>query len=154
MTLHLELARFQHRLESAGTVVAPHADHLCVRLPLFISLRVRYDGERLAFDPRFGVVSRGTATMAIFGVMNAAVVGALVAGVAPPVMIAVGTIAVLAAAYETLRYVVTESAITRVSLLWGMRHEASVPAALGMGPAEPVHAGAGADPLRVRVRDE
>jgi hypothetical protein len=154
MTLHPELARFQRRLESAGTMVAAHADHLCVRLPLLISLRVRYDGERIAFEPRFGTVSRATATMATFGVVNVAVVGAAVAGFGLPVLVSVGSIGVLAAVYEALRYVVTESAITRVSVLWGMRSDAPVPAALGVGPAEPLHAAAAADPLRVRVRDE
>jgi hypothetical protein len=92
--------------------------------------------------------------MATFGVVNAAVVGAAVAGFALPVMVSVGSIGVLAAVYEALRYIVTESAITRVSLLWGMRSDASVPAALGTGPAQPLHGAPAADPLRVRVRDE
>jgi hypothetical protein len=154
--LHPELARFQRRLEAGGTVVAVHADHLCVRLPLLVSLRVRYDGERLAFDPRFGAVSRGTATIAIFGVMNAAVVGAALGGVALPVVVAVGTIGVLAAAYEGLRYIVTESAITRVTLLWSSRADApGAPplAALGTGPAEPLQAAVPADPARAGRRD-
>ena len=154
MPLHPELARFQRRLESSGAIVAAHADHLCVRLPLLISLRVRYDGERLAFDPRFGAVSRGTATIGIFGVMNAAVVGVALAGVGLPAMVLVGTIGLFGTVYETLRYVVTEAAITRVSLLWGTRHDTPAPAALGVGRAEPMHAPATADPVRVRVRDE
>jgi hypothetical protein len=158
--LHPELARFQRRLESAGTIVAAHADHLCVRLPLLISLRVRYDGERLAFDPRFGAASRGTATITTFGVMNAAILGAALGGVALPLVVAVGTIGVMAAAYEGLRYIVTESAITRVTLLWGTRDAARADeqgdavsaAVLGSGPAEPLRAGAAADTPRVHRR--
>jgi hypothetical protein len=157
MALHPELLGFQRRLESSGMVVAAHGDHLCVRLPLLISLRVRYDGERLSFDPRFGAASRGTATVATFGVMNAAVVGAALSGVALPLVVAVGSIGAMAAAYEGLRYIVTESAITRVALLWAARSgpaASASPGALGSGAAEPLRADARADPLRVRMREE
>jgi hypothetical protein len=154
MALHPELARFQRRLEANGTVVAVHADHLCVRLPLLVSLRVRYDGERLAFDPRFGAMSRTAATVATFGAANAAVVGTLVAGVALPTLVAVCTIGVLATAYEALRYVVTESAVTRVVLLWGTRTEPAAPGAIGSGPATPVRVDAAADPVHAARRTE
>jgi hypothetical protein len=153
MALHPELVRFQHRLEGAGTVVAAHGDHLCVRLPLLISLRVRYDGERLAFDPRFGAASRTIATMATLGAVNVAVVGSVVAGLALPTLVGVCTVGVLAAVYETLRYVVTESAITRVALLWGTRAgaEAAASPLVGAGPAQPVRVPADPVPLSRRA---
>jgi hypothetical protein len=152
MPLHPELVSFQRRLEASGTVVAVHADHLCVRLPLLVSLRVRYDGQRLAFDPRFGAVSRMTGTMTTFSVVNVAVVGSAFAGIALPAVVAVCTVGVLAAAYEGLRYIVTESAITRVALLWGARADPS--AALGSGPGQPFRTPAAADPVHAERRAE
>jgi hypothetical protein len=137
MALHAELSEFQRRLESSGAVVAAHADHLCVRLPMLISLRVRYDGERLSFDLRYGIVSRAVATTGVLVAANAVIVGAVVTGAALPVVVAVSAIGVLAGVYETMRYVVTESAISRVALLWGTRPGASAPAQLAGGSAWP-----------------
>jgi hypothetical protein len=152
MPLHPELVSFQRRLEASGTVVAVRADHLCVRLPLLVSLRVRYDGQRLAFDPRFGTVSRMTGTIATFGAVNVAVVASALAGIALPAVVAVCTVGVLAAVYEGLRYVVTESAITRVALLWGARADPA--GALGSGPAQPFRTPAAADPVHAERRAE
>jgi hypothetical protein len=138
MTMHPELSEFQRRLESSGAVVATRADHLCVRLPMLISLRVRYDGERLSFDPRFGIASRGVATIGVFGVANAAILGAVATGAALPVVVAMGAVGVLAGVYEAMRYVVTEAAISRVAMLWGTRPGADAPSQLGGGTAWPL----------------
>ena len=49
-----ELAALRAELERLGHVVAPHGDHLCVRLPLFASVRVRLEEGRLRCQPLVG----------------------------------------------------------------------------------------------------
>src|SRR5918992_5069001 len=54
-----EIAALRTELEQLGVVVAPHRDHLCVRLPLFASVRVRVDEQgRLDCEPMFGPLRR------------------------------------------------------------------------------------------------
>lgn len=139
VALHPELTGFATRLEAAGIVAAVHADHLCVRLPLLASVRVRYDGARLAFEPRFGAVSRTVATMSTLGSVSALLVGMTLSGIAVPALVAVGGLGALAGAYDVMRFVVTESAITRVTMLWAGTRERST-AQLGAGPATPLAA--------------
>ena len=148
MALHPELVSFERRLEESGIVAAVHSDHLCVRLPLLASVRLRFDGTRLTVDPRFGAASRTVATASTFGSVSALVVGMAVSGVALPAIVAVGAIGVLASAYDVMRFIVTESAITRVTYLWAARRTATAPLAIGSGPAVPVRADAGAETVR------
>ena len=154
MSLHPELVTFQRRLETTGVVVAVHADHLCVRLPLLASVRVRYDGARLAFDPRFGTSSRTMATASALLGSTAAVAVLVFSGVGLPIVVGVGVLAVLGSAYDTMRYVVTESAITRVALLWAGRPSIDSVAALGTGPARPLHADASLETVQARLHVE
>jgi hypothetical protein len=147
MALHPELAGFERRLEAAGMVAAVHADHLCVRLPLLASVRVRYDGARLSFEPRFGAASRTVATISTFGSVSALLVGMTLAGIAAPALVAVGAFGALASAYDVMRYVVTESAITRVTMLWTSAGERSA-AEIGPGTTVPLGAPVGREPLR------
>src|SRR3954468_5632881 len=119
--LHPELLAFQARLEAGGLVVARHADHICVRLPLLCSVRVRYDGERIVYEPRIGAVSRTAATVSTFGIATAAVVGFAATAAALPTVVTVGTLGVLAVGYDVLRYLVIEGAMNRATLLWELR---------------------------------
>jgi len=154
MTLHPELVSFQRRLEAVGTVAAVHADHLCVRLPLLASVRVRYDGDRLTFDPRFGASSRTMASVsALIG--STAVVAALIGwGVDLPFIVGAGILGVLGAVYDTMRYVVTESAMTRVVLLWAGSSPTAGVGAIGSGPPSPVHADAPRETIAARLHVE
>jgi hypothetical protein len=149
--LHPELVNFQRRLDAAGVVVAVHSDHLCVRLTLLASVRVRYDGTRLTFEPRSGAASRAAATVVTLFAGTGGVIGLIVTGAALPMTIGVGILGVLGSAFDVMRYVVTESAITRVTMLWATHAEPSAPGALGSVPARPRHAGGETvrDPLHV-----
>jgi hypothetical protein len=122
MMLHPELLAFHGRLEAAGLVAARHADHLCVRLALLCSVRVRYDGERLTYEHRFGGVTRAVATASTFGIATAAVAGLALTGAALPVILTAGSLGVLAVVYDAMRYIVTEGAVTRATLLWQSFH--------------------------------
>ena len=140
MELHPALLAFHTRLDAAGVVAARHSDHLCVRLDLLCSVRVRYDGQRLRCEARVGLVSRGLATVATFGIAAGAVAGAALLGAALPIVVTAGTLGALAAGAETLRYLLTEATITRVTLLWELERAHSTQE--GLFPAD-----AGAAPL-------
>jgi hypothetical protein len=101
----------------SGHVVVPHGDHICVRLPLLASVRVRVDGDGLRFSAQFGIVERSRALLGTFAIGTAGVVLAA-ATAATPVVVAVSAGAVLAGLYDTCRFVLTESCITRLQLLW------------------------------------
>ena len=139
-SLHPELLRFGRELEAVGVVAAVHADHLCVRLPLLASVRVRYDGERLSLEPRFGAVSRGVAVFGSFGTVTALIVGLTATGTALPALVAVGAVGTLAAAYDVMRFVVTEGAITRVTTLWALPRDTGERDLLSSGAAAPLDA--------------
>lgn len=149
MSLHPELIDFQRRLEAVGVIAAVHADHVCVRLPLLTSVRVRYDGARLAFEPRFGAASRVVATMATYFAASGAVLALAVTGTALPYVVSIGVLGTLAGVYDAMRYVVTESAVTRVALLWSaFRGTEPATGALGSGPARTVHPGGAGETIR------
>ena len=155
MTLHPELVEFQRRLEAVGVVAAVHSDHVCVRLPLLTSVRVRYDGARLAFEPRFGAATRGLATMSTFFAATAGVCALVFNGFALPYVVGIGVLGTLGAVFDAMRYVVTESAVTRVALLWSaFTGAAAAPEALGAGPARPIHPGAAGETVRPSLHVE
>ena len=115
-----EIAALGADLERLGVVVAPHRDHLCVRLPLFASVRVRVDEQgRLACEPMFGPLRR----------MHAFLVGTtgltLLAGAALYTNASFGPlasfVAVMAGIGSVCGFVLTESCITRVQMLWAGR---------------------------------
>ena len=136
MALHAELVAFQGRLEEAGVVAAVHSDHLCVRLALFASVRLRFDGARLSVDPRFGTLSRTPGTATTIAGASALVIGMTAGGAPLPVLVAVGALGVFASALDVMRWIVTESAITRVTSLWAARRTAAAIPAIGRGAAE------------------
>jgi hypothetical protein len=136
--LHPELLRFGKRLEALGFVTAVHADHLCVRLPLLASVRVRYDGERLSLEPRFGAVSRNTAIITTVASVSALLVGMTITGIAVPALVAVAGLSSLAAAYDVMRFIVTDGAVTRVTMLWAFPAGSEQRDAIGSAPAVPL----------------
>jgi hypothetical protein len=142
VSLHPELVDLQRRLDRTGVVAVEHPDHLCVRLPLLCSVRVRYDGARLTTEPRRGAVERTRATALKLG-GGAVAFGALLVtvGVDAPTL-AAGFFVGLAAAYDVLRYVLTESAVTRVQALWAARQAGPESAEAAAGAALPGRVGA------------
>lgn len=96
-------------------VVVEEPDHLNVRLPFFCSVRVYADGGRLRFESYFGIVSRvRSTTLKLGGITMAAIIaaryGATSAGIA-------AFVAVIAGIYDSIRWQVTEHAITRIVTL-------------------------------------
>ena len=77
--------------------------------------------------------------MSTLGSVSALLVGMTLSGIAVPALVAVGGLGALAGAYDVMRFVVTESAITRVTMLWAGTRERST-AQLGAGPATPLAA--------------
>jgi hypothetical protein len=116
-----EIAALRTDLERLGVVVAPHSDHLCVRLPLFAAVRVRLDEGNLRCDPIFGPLPRTTDLLLTLGGLTALVGGLFyVVGSTPAALIA-GFAGVMIAAAQVCRFVLTEGCITRVQLLWAAR---------------------------------
>ena len=155
MTLHPELVAFQRRLEAVGVVAAVHSDHVCVRLPLLTSVRVRYDGARLAFDSRFGAASSTVSTASSLLGATAAVAALIFISAPLPYVVGIGVLGTLGAVFDAMRYVVTESAVTRVALLWSaFTGTAAAPGALGAGPARPIHPGVAGETVRPSLHVE
>ncbi|MFN2563704.1 MAG: hypothetical protein ABR499_01665 [Gemmatimonadaceae bacterium] len=117
-----ELDDFRTDLERLGAVVAPHRDHLCVRLPLFASVRVRVDEQgRLDCEPMFGPLPRTRAVLFSTTVLTAAAGGLLYTTGSSPLALTVAFVAIMSAMGTAWRFVLTESCITRVQLLWAAR---------------------------------
>lgn len=108
------LLTLRSELEHLDYVVVPHGDHICVRLPLISSVRIRHDGDRFRFTPQFGPFRRSGGLLFTSSVSAAAVAGtALALGLAPVTLI-VGFLGVIALAHDACRFVITEGCLTRL----------------------------------------
>ena len=116
-----EIAALRTDLERLGVVVAPHSDHLCVRLPLFAAVRVRLEDGNLRCDPIFGPLPRTSELLLTLGGLTALVGGLFYFGAPTPAALVAGFAGIMAAAAQVCRFVLTESCITRVQLLWAAR---------------------------------
>ena len=121
------LSQFQGELQRVGLQVVPHRNHLCVRLPLFASVRVHLDDGELKLHLQTGPTGPGRAlawtalgTTAIVGVLATVIgVGALT------VTVAFGGVALLA--LELGQLVLADGCATRLMLQWGGRSVAPPP---------------------------
>jgi hypothetical protein len=116
-----EIAALRTDLERLGIVVAPHKDHLCVRLPLFAAIRVRLEDGNLRCDPFFGPLPRTSELLLTFGGLTALVGNLFYVVGATPAALTAGFAGVMIAAAQVCRFVLTESCITRLQLLWAAR---------------------------------
>jgi hypothetical protein len=117
-----EIAALRTELERLGVVVAPHSDHLCVRLPLFASVRVRVDDEgRLDCEPMFGPLPRTRALLVSTTALTVVAGGLLYTTGASPLALTAAFAGIMSAFGSVCRFVLTESCITRIQLLWAAR---------------------------------
>lgn len=117
-----EIAALRTDLERLGIVVAPHRDHLCVRLPLFASVRVRVDEQgRLDCDPMFGPLPRTRALLFSTAALTAIAGGLLFTTGASPLALTVAFAGIMSALGSVCGFVLTENCITRVQMLWTAR---------------------------------
>jgi hypothetical protein len=117
-----DIAAFRTELEQLGIVVAPHRDHLCVRLPFFASVRVRVDERgRLDCEPMFGPLNRTHAVLASATFLSAVTGGLLYLTGVSPLAVGAAFATIMSGLGSAWRFVLTESCITRVQLLWAAR---------------------------------
>lgn len=120
-TLDPALTDLSGELDRLGYKVVSHGDHLCVRLPLFASVRIRHTEGGFRFSPQFGPFGR-TGGLMLTSVVTAALVGWLaVATGASALTILVGFVGVVALAHDACRFVITEGALTRLQQLASTR---------------------------------
>jgi hypothetical protein len=136
-----EISSLRADLERLGNVVAPHRDHLCVRLPLFASVRVRIDDQgRLDCEPMFGPLNR-THAVQLSTTLLTLTTGALFYFTgASPLALFVGLLGIMSGLASVWRFILTENCVTRIQMLWAMRKQrdegvlfsASIPAVRGV----------------------
>ena len=112
--LDAALVSLRSELEQLDYVVVPHGDHICVRLPLLSSVRIRHDGDRFRFTSQFGPLRRSGGLLVTSGVSAAAVAGAAFAVGLAPLTLVVGFLGVIALAHDACRFVITEGCLTRL----------------------------------------
>ena len=111
----LELLRAE--LERLDYVVVQHGDHICVRLPLVSSVRIRHTDDRFRFVPQFGPFRRSGGLLFTSGVSAAAVAGSALAFGAAPLTLLVAFLGMVALAHDACRFVLTEGCLTRLQQL-------------------------------------
>lgn len=119
--LHPALVQLWDELDRVGYKVVFHGDHICVRLPLFASVRVRLatgnDATRFRFSPQFGPFGRTGGLLFTSGLAGAGVGAlALTFGLAPITFVA-AFVGVIGLAHDACRFVITEGALTRLQQL-------------------------------------
>ena len=108
------LLTLRSELEHLDYVVVPHGDHICVRLPLISSVRIRHHGDRFRFTPQFGPFRRSGGLLLTSGVSAAAVAGSAFTFGLDPTTVVVGFLGVIALAHDACRFIITEGALTRL----------------------------------------
>lgn len=108
------LLTLRSELERLDYVVVRHGDHICVRLPLISSVRIRHTDDRFRFTPQFGPFRRSGGLLFTSGVSAAAVAGAAFAVGLAPLTLVVGFLGVIALAHDACRFVITEGCLTRL----------------------------------------
>ena len=96
-------------------IVVEEPDHLNVRLPFFCSVRVYSDGERLRFESYFGVATRVKSTTLKLGATTALAVASARVGLGYAGIVAL--LAVIAGIYDSIRWQLTEHAVTRITTI-------------------------------------
>lgn len=116
------LQRLREELERLGMVVVPHGDHICVRLPLLTSVHVRVEGGVLRCEPRIGPLPRASTLAGTAAATAGSVATVAIAGLpALPLILATGGLAALGV--QLGGFVLAESCITRVQLLWARLYQ-------------------------------
>ena len=115
MPISAQLADLRARLETAGLIVVEEPEHLNVRLPFFCSVRVYSDAARLRFESYFGVAGRVKSTVAKLGGLTLLALASARYGMAYGGIVAL--LALVAGIYDSIRWQITEHAITRISII-------------------------------------
>lgn len=133
MALDPALGALRSDLQRLGFVVVPHGNHICVRLSMLASVRVRLADGALQLKPQFGPLQRATALLlGVVGIPSVVVAAFAAFGLEPMTLAAsAGGIGYLFS--DVYRLVLTESCMTRLQLLWAARapdrnREAAFPA--------------------------
>jgi hypothetical protein len=108
------LLTLRAELEHLDYVVVPHGDHICVRLPLISSVRIRHSGDRFRFTPQFGPFRRSGGLLFTSALSTAAVAGTAFTFGLDPATLVVGFLGVMALAHDACRFIITEGALTRL----------------------------------------
>lgn len=116
-SLDTDLELLRAELERLDYVVVPHGDHICVRLPLISSVRIRHSEGRFRFVPQFGPFRRSGGLLVTSVISVAAVGAAALAFGAAPLTIVIGFLGVVALAHDACRFVLTEGCLTRLQQL-------------------------------------
>jgi hypothetical protein len=116
-SLDADLELLRAELERLDYVVVPHGDHICVRLPLISSVRIRHSEGRFRFVPQFGPFRRSGGLLFTSGISVAAVGIAAFALGAAPLTLLIGFLGVVALAHDACRFVITEGCLTRLQQL-------------------------------------
>jgi hypothetical protein len=115
MPIPAQLVELRSRLEAAGMIVVEEPNHLTARLPFFCSVRVYSESDRLRFDSFFGVMSRVRSTTLKLGGLSMLAIASSRYGVGYAGIVAL--LAIIAGIYDSIRWQVTEHAITRITTL-------------------------------------
>jgi hypothetical protein len=103
------------RLAMMGFVIAPHGDHIGLRLSLWTSVRVHVVDGRLTVDAFFGPLPRTRATVfKTLGLTALALAALIVPDTPVPAAFAVGFLALSLWGYDAVRYTLTESCSAQV----------------------------------------
>ena len=157
-TLDPDLEVLRAELDRLDYVVVQHGDHICVRLPLVSSVRIRHTEGRFRFVPQFGPFRRSGGLLFTSGVSVAAVGAAALAFGAAPVTLMVGFLGMVALAHDACRFVLTEGCLTRLQQLIassGALSSRSESAALAMPSGKPILAERSPSPIiDQRVADQ
>jgi hypothetical protein len=116
-SLDADLELLRTELERLDYVVVDHGDHICVRLPLVSSVRIRHTEGRYRFVPQFGPFRRSGALLLTSGVSATAFGAAALMFGAAPLTLLVGFLGVIALAHDACRFVLTEGCLTRLQQL-------------------------------------
>ena len=115
--MEASLTELSQTLERLGYVVAPHKNHICVRLALGVSIRVYSSEGHFRFVPQFGPFGRTTGLLATSaGATGLAGAAVFALGLSPVAFLA-AFVGLVALGHDACRFVLSEACMTRLQQL-------------------------------------
>jgi hypothetical protein len=127
MSVSQELLNISAKLSQLGFTVQSADTRITIRLPLYCSVRISYEGQNLRMEPRFGYTHRSVESWIGFALFAVIWLGYRFTAMGSSITIAsliwIGFLLVFYIVWDINRYIITESAIAQIRQLINQRHD-------------------------------
>ena len=127
MSVSQELLNISAKLSQLGFTIQSADARITIRLPLYCSVRISYEGQDLRIEPRFGYMHRSVESWIDFALFAVIWLGyrftAMGSSITINSLIWIGFLLVFYIVWDINRYIITESAMAQIRQIINQRHD-------------------------------